>query len=227
MERVIDSTSAAEFIMNLAFFASHQGSNMQAVIDACQSGRLHARVCAVISNNSRSEALARAKQAGIPAYHLRSQTHPDPDQLDQATLRVLQDHGTDLIILAGYMKKLGRLTLADYPGRILNIHPALLPKFGGQGLYGRAVHEAVLKAGEVETGVTIHLVDEEYDHGRIVAQCRMPVLETDTVDTLAERVLQKEHEFLVETLRQIIDGGIRLPRVPSEEKDRIRRPGIA
>jgi phosphoribosylglycinamide formyltransferase-1 len=199
--------------IHLAFFASHQGSNMQAVIDACKSGRLKARPCVVISNNGDSEALTRAKREGIPAYHLSSKTHPDPEQLDQTIMRTLVDHGTDLVLLAGYMKKLEPLTLDAFQGRILNIHPALLPKYGGQGMYGRNVHEAVLQAGETETGVTIHLVDGTYDHGAIVAQCRVPVEQNDTVETLSERVLKREHEFLVETLKRIMEGKIPLAEV--------------
>jgi phosphoribosylglycinamide formyltransferase-1 len=117
-----------------------------------------------------------------------------------------QLHRADLIILAGYMRKLGSMTLAEYKGRILNIHPALLPKHGGQGMYGRAVHEAVLAAHEQETGVTIRLVDAEYDQGAIVAQARVPVLDMDTVETLAQRVLETEHRFPVETLARIARG---------------------
>ncbi len=196
--------------MNLAFFASHQGSDMQAVIDACKSGTLPATPGAVISNNSDSKALARARLERIPAYHLSSKTHPDPVQLDRAILDVLVRHQTGLIILAGYMRKLGPQTLSAYRGRVLNIHPALLPKYGGAGMYGAAVHAAVLAAGEKETGVTIHLADETYDHGEIIAQCRIPVEAHDTPETLAERVLKQEHVFLVETLRRIVDGEISL-----------------
>ncbi len=196
--------------MNLAFFVSHNGSNMQAVIDACKSGDLNAKPCVAISNNSSSEALARAKREGIPAYHLSSQTHPDPIQLEQAILSILKQQHTELVILAGYMKRLGAKTLATYQGKVLNIHPALLPKYGGQGMYGIHVHEAVLAAGENETGVTIHQVDPHYDHGAILAQCRLPVFKTDTAETLAERVLAREHIFWIETLKRIVDGEIRL-----------------
>jgi phosphoribosylglycinamide formyltransferase-1 len=199
--------------MNLAFFASHNGSNMQAVIDACNSGYLNARPCVVISNNSNSEALARALRQGIPCYHLSSKTHPDPIQLDLATLSILIQHQVELVILAGYMKRLGEKTLTEFQGRVINIHPALLPKYGGQGMYGIHVHEAVLAAGEKETGVTIHQVDREYDHGAIVSQCRLPVFATDTVASLAERVLEQEHTFLVETLKKIKYGEITLSKL--------------
>lgn len=193
---------------NLAFFASHRGSNMQAVLDACKDDRLNARPCLVISNNSKSEALQRAKQDGIPGYHLSSRTHPIPEKLDAEISHRLQKHQTDLVILAGYMRKLGTQTLTAFRGRVINIHPALLPKYGGQGMYGIHVHKAVLATGEVETGVTIHQVDEEYDHGAIIAQCRLPVLADDTPEGLAQRVLAHEHQFLVETLQRIVSGDI-------------------
>ena len=196
--------------MNLGFLASGRGSNMQAVIDACKSGRLAAKPRVVISNNSGSGTLARADQEGIPCYHLSGRTHPDPVQLDAAILDALLHHETDLVILVGYMKKLGPRTLERYAGRIINIHPALLPEFGGLGMYGARVHQAVLAAGEKETGVTIHLVDAEYDTGPIVAQCRVPVLADDTVESLAQRVLEQEHRFLVATIGKIVSEEITL-----------------
>ena len=196
--------------MKLGFLASHRGTDMQAVLDACITGRLHATPAVVISNNAGAEALERASRAGLPRYHLSGTTHPDPAALDEAILDALTRHDVELVVLAGYMKKLGPRTLARYRGRVLNIHPALLPRFGGQGMYGARVHEAVLAAGERETGITIHVVDEEYDHGPIVAQCRVPVQEGDTPETLAARVLAREHTFLVETLQQIVSGAVRL-----------------
>jgi phosphoribosylglycinamide formyltransferase-1 len=197
--------------MNLGFLASHQGSNMQAVIDSCRSGFLQAQPSVVISNNSESEALARAKRENIPNYHLSSNNYPDPEQLDQEILKALRQHCVNLVILAGYMKKLGKQTLSAYHNRIINIHPALLPKYGGQGMYGRYVHEAVINAGEKETGVTIHLVDENYDNGVIISQLRLPVNKEESVEALAGRILEKEHEFLVETLHRIIIGELLLP----------------
>jgi phosphoribosylglycinamide formyltransferase-1 len=193
---------------NLGFLASHRGSNMQAVMDACKSGRLQAAPAVVISNNRDSGALQRARQEDIPARHLSSETHPEPDSLDQAILDALRQHAVDLVVLAGYMKKLGPKTLAHYQGRIINIHPALLPKFGGRGMYGNHVHEAVLAAGEKETGVTIHLVDGEYDRGPIIAQRKVPVLEGDTVETLSQRVLEQEHALLVETLGELLSSPV-------------------
>ena len=196
--------------LHLGFLASHGGSNMQAIIDACKSGRLDANSCVVISNNSNSMALQRAKNEGIPHYQISVLTHPGPQE-DEEILRVLRHHGVDTVILAGYMKRLGPVTLRAYRGRILNIHPALLPRFGGKDMYGKRVHEAVLAAGEKVTGVTIHIVDEHYDTGPIIAQCQVPVLEGDTADSLAERVLKHEHVLFAETLQKIADGRIVLP----------------
>jgi phosphoribosylglycinamide formyltransferase-1 len=193
--------------LHLGFLASHGGSNMQAIIDACRQGRLDAVPCVVISNNSRSAALQRAKTEGIPRYHISGKTHPG-DAEDRAILRTLRAHDVGIVILAGYMKRLGPETLKAYRGRILNIHPALLPKFGGKGMYGKRVHEAVLETGDTVTGVTVHVVDDLYDHGRILAQCQVPVLTRDTIDSLAERVLQQEHRLYAETLQRIAVGEI-------------------
>ena len=192
---------------NIAVFASGNGSDLQAIIDACQSGQLDAKVCAVISNNENAGALVRAKKHNIPAYHLSAKTHPEPAQLEQAVLDALTVNKTCLIFLAGYLRKIIPAVLATYAGQIYNIHPALLPKFGGKGMYGIHVHTAVLAAGETETGVTIHRVTTEYDKGTIVAQRTVPVLPDDTPETLAARVLQTEHVFIVEVLAEILNGG--------------------
>ncbi|WP_052572919.1 phosphoribosylglycinamide formyltransferase [Haloferula sp. BvORR071] len=196
--------------MNLGFFASHGGSNMQAIIDATKAGKLKARPALLISNNRNSQATARAEQEGMPFQVMNSVTHADSDALDQAMLDALREHQIDLIILAGYMKKIGPKVLAAYEGRILNIHPALLPKFGGQGMFGQHVHRAVLEAGETVTGVTIHLVNDHYDEGRILAQSEVPVLPGDSVESLAARVLVREHQFFVETLAKIAEGELQL-----------------
>ena len=196
--------------LRLGFLASHGGTNMQTIIDACKDGRLNAVPSVVISNNSRSNALARARREGIPGYHLSGVTHRASDQLDDAVLETLRQHDVNLVILAVYMRMLGPQTVSAYRGRVLNTHPALLPQFGGKGLYGKAVHEAVLAAGESGTGVTIHVVDEQYDHGPIVAQSQVPVRGDDTADSLSKRVLKREHELFVETLRKSESGEIDL-----------------
>ena len=183
---------------------------MQAVITACDAGVLDARPAVVISNNSNSEALFKAKHHGIPFYHLSAKTHSVPEELDSAILNALVTNQVDLVVLAGYDRKLGIKTLSYFEGKVINIHPALLPKYGGIDMYGIRVHQAVLAAGEKETGVTVHLVDKDYDRGAIIAQSRVPVLPGDTSETLSNRVLEREHSFLVETIGKIISGEINL-----------------
>ena len=196
--------------MRLGVLASHGGSNLQAIVDSTKSGALDARVAVVVSNNSDSRALERAAKEGIPAFHLSRSAHPDPEELDLAILHVLREHGVNLVALAGYMKKLGPAVLGAYRRKILNVHPALLPRHGGRGMYGMRVHESVIKSGDSMTGVTVHLVDEEYDQGPIVAQVQVPMLKDDTADTLAHRVLQTEHRFYSEVLGRIRSGNIDL-----------------
>ena len=189
---------------------------MQAIIDACREGRLNAEPRVVISNNSRSRALRRAADAGIPRYHVSTVTHPDDDARDRAIVDILERHGVGLVVLGGYMKELGPETIARFRDRIVNVHPALLPKFGGRGFYGLAVHEAVLASGDSVTGATIHLVDEQLDHGAVLAQRRVAVEAGDTAETLAARVLPVEHSLYVDTLRRIASGEIDLDAAEEE-----------
>lgn len=197
--------------MNLGFFASHGGSNFQALAEACRDGRIAARAAVLISNNASSLAMQRARTLDIPCHHLCVGVQfTDADSVDRACLEVLERSAIDLVVLCGYMKKIGPRVLDAFRGRMINTHPALLPKFGGQGMYGRNVHAAVIAAGESETGVTIHLVTEDYDAGSILAQTRVPVMPDDTPESLAARVLDREHAFLVETVGRICRGEIRL-----------------
>lgn len=181
---------------------------MQTIIDACLEGRLHAEVRVVIGNNSRSGALARARTHGIPTAHLSGVTHPNADDLDRAITETLDDHRVDVVALAGYMKRMGPLVLSRYKGRLLNTHPALLPKFGGQGMFGDRVHEAVLTAGEKVSGASVHLVEGDYDTGPVLSQVEVPVLATDTLETLRDRVQAAEREHYVEVLERIARGEI-------------------
>lgn len=196
--------------LRLGILASHAGTTMQAIIDACAQGRLHAEVRVVIGNNSRAGALARARTHGIPTAHLSSITHPNPHDLDRAIMETLDRHGVEVVALAGYMKGLGPLVLARYKGRLLNTHPALLPKFGGQGMYGDRVHQAVLAAGERVSGATVHLVEGDYDTGPALSQVEVPVLDGDTLETLRARVQAAEREHYVEVLERIAMGEIAL-----------------
>jgi len=195
---------------NLGILASHKGTDMQAIISACKSGILQATPTVVISNNGHSGAIIKAKREGIPFYNLSAKTHPIPEKLDIAILNALVLNKVDLVILAGYDRKLGIQTLTYYDGKVINIHPSLLPKHGGTGMYGIRVHQAVLDAGETETGISIHLANKDYDRGQIIAQTRVAVLPNDTAKTLSSRVLEREHSFFVETIGKIISGEINL-----------------
>ncbi len=194
--------------IKLGFLASGRGSNMLAILNDCKAGKLDAEPAVVISNNATAGALEYAREAGIPAFHLSTQTHPE--KLDDVITDTLKSHAVDWVILAGYMKKIGPQLLEEFQGKIFNIHPSLLPKYGGKGMFGIHVHESVLASGDSETGVTIHLVDGEYDQGRILAQERIKVEEGDDAATLAARVLKLEHQLYSETLQGVIEGGIKL-----------------
>lgn len=196
--------------MNIGVLASHEGTTLQGVLDACAEGRIAGRVAVVVSNNSGSGAFRRARQAGVAAAHLSSTTHAEPATLDSAIRDVLRTAAVDVVLLAGYMKKLGPMTVEAFKGRILNTHPALLPKFGGQGMYGDRVFEAVIDAGETESGVSIHVVDADIDTGRVVRQCTVPVFPDDSSETLKTRVRNREREFVVETLAGIAQGTVTL-----------------
>jgi phosphoribosylglycinamide formyltransferase-1 len=199
--------------MNIGVLASHNGTNLQAMIDAHDNGKLDAKIAVVISNNSKSGALERARKHRIKYYHLSNKTHPDINSLDEAICNALEEAAVDIVFLAGYMKKLGRLTLTRFKGKILNTHPALLPKFGGKGMFGINVHKAVIKSGEKESGVSIHIVDTEYDTGSVIRQCKVKVYNQDTPELLCERVLKCERNFIVETLQKIATNELELYKV--------------
>lgn len=182
--------------LSIAVFASGGGSNLQALIDAAKTGKICGCVNAVISNNSSAFALKRAESEHIAAYHISNKRYPDQTVLLTELESILDGHSINLIVLAGYMKLLPIEIVRRYKGRIINIHPALLPKFGGKGMYGINVHKAVIEAGERYTGATMHFVDEVYDNGAIIIQRTVPVLRDDTPETLAARVLEIEHQIL-------------------------------
>ena len=196
--------------LRIAVFASHGGSNMQTLIDWCECGRIDGEVVVVICNNRKAYVLERARNHNIEALTLSEKEFPSADSYASELLGQLQSRHVNLICLAGYMKKIPHNILCEFRNRILNIHPALLPKFGGQGMYGIHVHEAVLASGEKETGVTIHLVDEDYDHGRILAQRHVVVLADDTPEILQQRVLEIEHQLYPETVAKIASGELSL-----------------
>jgi phosphoribosylglycinamide formyltransferase 1 len=194
----------------LGMLASHGGTNVQSVVQACREGRLPAEPVLIISNNRDSAVLEFGRSRGIPSLWIGGAEYEDQVLRDEAICTQLSNYDVDLVLLLGYMRKLGPATLGRFRNRILNIHPALLPQHGGKGKYGIHVHESVLASSDTETGVSIHLVDAEYDQGPVIAQCRVSVLNNDTPATLQARVLAREHEFLVETLNMIVIGSIRL-----------------
>lgn len=205
----IGSTTAPLAVMTrLGILASHRGSNFQAIIDACCNGTLNAEPVVAISNNSGSVALARARTANIPAVHISNVTHPQAAAEDLAILQALETHQVDLVITAGYMKKLGPQTLQRYQGRIINVHPSLLPRHGGHGMYGMRVHQAVLDKGDKETGISVHWVEADYDTGPVIAQKIIAVAADDTAESLAAKVLAEEHDLLVATLATLTQSAL-------------------
>lgn len=184
---------------------------MRAIVAAIRAGELDAEPRLVISNNPGSEALVFARAEGLAWRHISAASTGGTEAADQAIAEALAGAGVQLVILSGYMRKLGPLTLGRYPGRILNIHPALLPRHGGHGLYGRRVHEAVRASGDTVSGASVHLVEREYDTGPVLAQRQVPVHADDGAEEIEARVRAVEPELYVETLRRIATGDIKLP----------------
>lgn len=189
--------------MKLGFLASHGGSAARFLTEACRDGRLSADPVALASNNSGSAALAWARETGLRTAHLSGAKYPDPDALDAAILAFLREAGVDTLVLSGYMRELGPRVLGAYAGRLLNIHPSLLPRHGGRGMYGDRVHGAVLASGDPETGASVHLVTAGIDEGPVLAQSRVPVLPGDTLASLKARVQAVEGELLLRALREL------------------------
>ena len=187
-----------------------RGSNMQALIDATRpeygAARIPGAAALVVSTSPGAPALERAAAAGIPTRLVPAADYPTQEALDTALCGAFEAAGVELICLAGYMRLVGPPLLTRYAGRIMNVHPALLPAFGGKGFFGRRIHEAALEMGVKLAGVTVHFVDEEYDHGPIILQRAVPVEEDDTVDTLAARVLAEEHRAYPEAVRLFAEG---------------------
>jgi phosphoribosylglycinamide formyltransferase-1 len=182
--------------MRIAVAVSGGGSNLQALLDSLPAAG-PARIALVLSNSPTAGGLARAGTRGITTAVFRDWAS------GTEWLALLEAHGIELIVLAGYLKLVPPEVIAAYRGRIVNVHPALLPAFGGPGMYGKRVHEAVIAAGVAESGCTVHLVDEAYDQGEILAQARVPVLPGDTAETLAARVLAAEHQLLPKVVLEL------------------------
>ena len=190
--------------------AKGRGSNLMAILKAIAAGTLRGQVAVVIGSLKGAPALEAASNAGVETVVVGTANRSD-DEYGAILLRAITKRDVDLIVLAGYMRRLPDALTSAYAGRIINIHPSLLPAFGGHGMYGRKVHEAVREAGVTESGCTVHVVDNEYDHGPVVAQRRVDVLAEDSVDDIAARVLGAEHSLLVDVIADICDGRRVLP----------------
>lgn len=188
--------------LRIAVLASGEGQTLQALLDAVAAGQLAAVIVLVVSNNADAGALRRARGAGIAALHISTATHVDAGAVDAALREALLQAAPDVVVTAGYMKRLGPQVMAAFRRRMINVHPSLLPKYGGQGMYDRHVHDAVLAAGEQESGATVHFVEGDYDSGPAIAQASVPVLAGDTAETLAARVKQRERRLLVDVLQR-------------------------
>lgn len=186
----------------VAFLASGAGSSARAIVDAAKAGSLAVEPVLLVSNSRKAAALEWAADAGIATACIP--TAGDPEEADLALAEALVRSGAELIVLSGYLRRLGPETLARFQNRILNVHPGALPEFGGEGMYGRRVHEAVLASGRQETAIVIHLVDEEYDHGPEVARRAIAIEAGDTAEALENRVKAAEPAFFVDTLRDWI-----------------------
>jgi phosphoribosylglycinamide formyltransferase-1 len=193
---------------NLAVLASGGGSNLQSIMDSADRGILKgiAEVVLVVSNNADSYALKRAEGKNIKAVCIERKNFADEESFNGAILKELQKAETDIVCLAGYLRIIGQEIVEYYRGRILNIHPSLLPKFGGKGMYGRRVHEAVVKSRETKSGATVHLVDENYDTGKIIMQREVKIFSCDAPEDVAKRVLAVEHGIYPEAIKNLIES---------------------
>lgn len=188
----------------LVVLASGSGSNFQSIIDAIRIGNIEAHIGALIANRDGIGAIKRADAAAIPSHILSPKSFPSEEAFSHALLHVLRDCNPDLIVLAGYLVKLPLEVIKAYPGKIINIHPSLLPLYGGKGFYGLNVHSAVIADRANESGCSIHIVTEEFDEGPVIAQRKVPVYPDDTPETLASRILEQEHQLLPETIQRLL-----------------------
>jgi len=192
-------------LKQLVVFASGSGSNFQSIINAVQNGQINARVAGLVSNNADAFSIERARKNDIPFIVLNPLQFESEADYTKELLHQLANWKVDILILAGYLKKIPLSVIEAYPKRILNIHPSLLPKYGGKGYYGMNVHKAVIEAKEKESGCTVHLVSKEYDDGPILGQAVITVHENETPEELAQRVLNQEHKLYPVIIQQYIE----------------------
>ncbi len=190
-------------MIKIGILSSHNGSGYKTLHKACEKGILNAQVALVISNNSDAKVLKSAAKRETPNFIINQKLFPN-ESLDKKITELMQEYECDYIFLSGYMKKLETILVSTYENKIINSHPALLPKFGGKGMYGRNVHEAVVKAGEKTSGVTIHFVNEHYDEGEFILQKSLELTSNETVDSLEQKIKDLESVAIIEAFQKII-----------------------
>jgi phosphoribosylglycinamide formyltransferase-1 len=195
---------------NLIVCASGEGTNFEAIVRASQEGKLAARVTGLVTNRPGIGALVRAQKLGIPSVVLNPKNFTSRSEWDHAMVSQFREWKADYVVLAGYLALIGPEVLKSFAQRVVNSHPALLPKFGGAGMYGDHVHAAVVKAGEKESGVTIHLIDEVFDRGKVLAQERVVVLPNDTAETLSRRVKDLEVLLYPKVINDMVTGRLKI-----------------
>lgn len=194
--------------IRLAVLLSGGGTSLQNILDRSAAGRLDATVAVVVSSRADAFGLERARRAAVPAVVVARKSHPDVQAFNDALHAALAPHAVDLVVCAGFLSLFQ--PRQRYENRVLNIHPALIPSFCGQGFYGHRVHEAVLAAGVKVSGCTVHFADDRYDHGPIILQGCVPVLDGDTPDTLAARVLELEHALYPQAIQLFAENRLRI-----------------
>lgn len=206
-------------MMNVAVFVSGGGSNLQAILDAKQAGKLpEATLSLVVASRTGTKAALRAQAYGIDSVVLRRKDYADQAAYDRALLHVLEPYGIGLVVLAGFLTKLGPDFVCAYEKRIMNIHPSLLPEFGGQGFYGLKPHEAVLAAGRTVTGATVHLVTADYDDGAILCQKEVTVMPSDTAEALQLRVMKEAEHLILPKMVDLFTKGELSSDTPGDQK---------
>jgi len=187
----------------IGILSSHNGSGYVTIDEACKAGQLNAEVVVVISNNSNANVISRAQDRDTPTYVINDKLFPN-ENLDKKITDLLMEYNCDYIFLSGYMKKLETKLITTFENRIINSHPALLPNYGGKGMYGRFVHEAVINANEKKSGVTIHFVNEEYDKGEFILQNSLKIEEGCSVEELENNIKELESKSIVEAFQKLI-----------------------
>ncbi len=191
--------------ITLGVLVSGRGSNLQAIMDAVKAGKLNAKIAVVVSDKKEAQALERARQWGMTSVHLSPKDYSTRESYDSAVVKILQEYAVDLVVLAGYMRIITSALIAPYRNRVMNVHPSLLPSFPGLHSQRQA-----LEHGVKMTGATVHFVDEQVDHGPIIVQAAVPVLDTDTEETLSARILEQEHRIYPLAIQWFAEGRLKI-----------------